>query len=315
MDIAPGHADHDAGDCLGSSRKYVHIHANPPPNALESKAFAINDLNQIGGVFTRPNEPAAAYHGFLLSGGTYTTVDVPNSIGTAIVGTAVDGISNLGDIVGNFQDSTGVHSYLLSGGTFTKIDVPGATGGTFANAINDTGRIGGVFTDTAGDHAFLLSAGILTTFDVPGATTSSAIFGMNDLGQIVGAFVDTKGLHGYLLSGGMFAIDVPNANYTQAFGINDLGVISGAYSAGGKIHGFELDGGVFSTIDVPNTFLGTALFKSNDAGLIVGDSDFGLGTLQIAFLATPVPEPGSWLILATGLVSMLGYCWRRKQAA
>jgi hypothetical protein len=44
------------------------------------------------------------------------------------------------------------------------------------------------------------------------------------------------------------------------------------------------------------------------------DEYIGLRDLTIQGPAA-VPEPGTWLLLATGLVGLLGYGWRRQQRA
>jgi probable HAF family extracellular repeat protein len=57
-------------------------------------------------------QDATGRHGFLLSGGTYTTLDLP----LATMGTFATGINALGQIVGFYQDSLGhYHGFLLSG--------------------------------------------------------------------------------------------------------------------------------------------------------------------------------------------------------
>ena len=61
-------------------------------------------------------------HGFLLSNGTFTTIDVPG----AIFGTVAFGINPPGDIVGAYADSGDVHGFLLSKGKFTTIDPTGS---------------------------------------------------------------------------------------------------------------------------------------------------------------------------------------------
>jgi hypothetical protein len=50
-------------------------------------------------------------HGFLLSGGRFTTSDVPGAIRTIAFG-----INERGDIVGRCADGAGFHGFLLSRG-------------------------------------------------------------------------------------------------------------------------------------------------------------------------------------------------------
>src|SRR4051794_21794055 len=64
---------------------------------------------------------AAVYKGFLYSGGSFTTIEVPGAYLTY-----ANGINDVGQIVGGFADSTGFHGFLDSGGSFTTIDLPGA---------------------------------------------------------------------------------------------------------------------------------------------------------------------------------------------
>jgi hypothetical protein len=47
------------------------------------------------------------------------------------------------------------------------------------------------------------------------------------------------------------------------------------------------------------------------AGVGIGD-----GSISIELLTStaPVPEPGTWLLMVTGLVGLLGYGWRRRNA-
>ena len=37
------------------------------------------------------------------------------------------------------------------------------------------------------------------------------------------------------------------------------------------------------------------------------------GSFTTAGVPTPTPEPGTWVLMGTGLTGMLGYGWRRKQ--
>ena len=95
-------------------------------------------------------------HGFLLSGGQYTTLNVRGGASVE-----ADAINDQGQIVGTFPDASGVyHGFLLSGGQYTTLDDPnagtGAGQGTLAFGINDSGQIVGPYVDASGVvHGFL----------------------------------------------------------------------------------------------------------------------------------------------------------------
>ncbi len=80
-------------------------------------------------------------HGFLDTGGSFSTIDVPGAEDL----TWPWGINDRGQIVGDFWDGTNYHGLLDSGGSFTTIDVPGASYGTHSYGINDRGQIVGSF--------------------------------------------------------------------------------------------------------------------------------------------------------------------------
>jgi uncharacterized membrane protein len=106
---------------------------------------AINDSGQI----VRWYLPGYhAHHGFLLSGGVYTTFDVPNSEFTEVYG-----INDSGQIVGAHDTGPTMNSgFLLSGDIFTTFDVPGSHS-TFPYGINASGQIVGYYeyyVDAAG---------------------------------------------------------------------------------------------------------------------------------------------------------------------
>jgi uncharacterized membrane protein len=202
---------------------------------------------------------------------TYQAVTDPHGAAT--------GINDLGQIVGIYEDTSGVYQgYEKSGGKFTELTVPfSGASGTFPYSINNSGEVVGGYNSAAGGYSFTLIAGTYTSFNYPGAVFSEA-FDVNTDGDIVGVYSDTSGVfHGFLLSGGTYSsVDFPGATYTEADGINDSGEIVGWYcttsecvntSEGGQ--GFLLSGGTFTTIAIPNEFASGAVGISNN-GVIVG---------------------------------------------
>jgi uncharacterized membrane protein len=81
---------------------YAYTTLVDPLAPYSTYATGINDAGQIVGYTDA--------HGFLDSGGTYTTLDDPSA---AIVGTFATGINASGQIVGYYDDSSDVyHSFL-----------------------------------------------------------------------------------------------------------------------------------------------------------------------------------------------------------
>jgi len=78
--------------------------------------------------------PAAAASASL----SFTAINFPGATRTSALG-----LNDMGDIVGDFIDSSGVfHGYVLSQGNFTNFDPPGSIQ-TRGLAINNRGVIGG----------------------------------------------------------------------------------------------------------------------------------------------------------------------------
>src|SRR5436305_1921182 len=80
-------------------------------------------------------------HGFVLSKGTYTTIDAPGADGV----TVCQGINNAGQVAGLYQDEDGTsHGFVLYKGVYTTVDVPGALW-TEVYSINAQGKIVGAY--------------------------------------------------------------------------------------------------------------------------------------------------------------------------
>jgi len=81
------------------------------PGASSTLADGINPQGDIVGTYARND--LTGFHGYLLSKGAFTTIDVPGAIGF----TQAHGINPRGDILGEYGDGTGrLHGFLLSQG-------------------------------------------------------------------------------------------------------------------------------------------------------------------------------------------------------
>ncbi|MGO9123746.1 MAG: hypothetical protein ACLP6G_02540, partial [Terriglobales bacterium] len=196
---------------------------NYPDDATPSD---INDLGQIVGTYV---DSSGLVHGFELSSGKVTTIDVPFA---GAIGTYPEAINNSGQIVGSWSDGGVLQGFTLIGGTYTSFNYPGATV-TFGQDINNAGEIVGIYIspDSNGDQGYLLSGGTYTSIEVPGAVNTEAI-ALNDAGVIVGYYYPNESnlAEGFVLSGGVFTtVTIPGEPYTVLYDINDSGMLLGNY--------------------------------------------------------------------------------------
>lgn len=247
------------------------------PGAVESGAAGINNLGQIVGGYALPD---GSRHGFLYSGGVFTTIDDPNGLTSS----EAVGINNAGQIVGAYLlDSPegghtfeGLHAFFYNAGVFTTLDYPAAgVDHTTALKINNTGNVVGVYRISSSPGiGFLYVGGTFSTVNVPAALgCCTHNNGINDAGDIVGQykFPDANGLHqGFVSLAGVYStLDVPGTFETVAEDINNSREIVGSYKSLIGEAGFLYSGGTFSTIAFPGARR-TQAVGINDRGDIVG---------------------------------------------
>ena len=114
-----------AGDYLkvvGNTAHYVDFTYQPsekasphdviPPGALSAYGGWINDAGQVAGSY---EDAQHVRHGFLLTGGVYTSFDLP----TQPVNLYVTGNDQYGRVVGTYTDSSKQYAFVFHAGTVT----------------------------------------------------------------------------------------------------------------------------------------------------------------------------------------------------
>jgi probable HAF family extracellular repeat protein len=288
------------------------------PNGIarQTVASGINPAGDIVGVFT---DGVGQQHGFLLSGGQFTTVDVPGAVGTS-----ANGISPSGDIVGNYtapyilgvsntapSDSPTycpaagspacIKGFLYRHGKFATVLFPGHPGAV-PQRITPDGDIYGCLHDfdfmdsmfgaawrPGGDSSLMANGGELADplQSMPSSMNNGATPGGH---MIVGLWDDMNGhRHGLVVQDGAFqSYDVPGSILTAIWDVNPNQQFVGTYIDNtGHRHGFlQLpDGSAPITVDYPGS-AATLPFGNNPEGAIVGRY-LASGHVH-AFLAVPV---------------------------
>lgn len=275
------------------------FHTVDVPGSTETIIVGMNNSGNLVGIYFDQN---GIPHGFLDVGGTFTTIEAPDSHSLA------NGIDTAGNIVGTNHSHTGSQGFQYSGGNFSFFSYPGALA-TGAQGVNDSGAIVGYYLDNNREsHGYSKVGSNYTPIDVPNGNNTIA-WKINNAGQIVGTFFDQNNVQfGYLDIGGVFSIiRGPGNASAAALGINNLGQIVGAYTdQNGNDHGLIDVGGVFTFADFPGA-ISTDIFTNNDLGEIAGDYTDANGNVH-GFFATPlsgVPEPASLPLLGSALASIV----------
>jgi hypothetical protein len=171
-----------------------------------SEAIGINNAGTIVGYFTSVLPPSLDViqqysHGFILSGGVYTQLDVPSAIG---YGTQLFSMNSLGVISGSFLDNTygAPHGFLYD--PVNGFSLPGFSFASSVGQINDAGDFpyAAITPDPLSPigydaQAYVVNGGVFDPLAVPGAFSTEGQ-GMNNAGQVVGYFTDLTGIHGFI---------------------------------------------------------------------------------------------------------------------
>lgn len=255
-------------NALGAEKTYNLTTIDFPNAAATSIGGGISDRGDIVGSYTDSNKKT---HGFLLSDGVFTTIDVPGAASTL-----ARGINARGDIVGSYQITPtkpggDVHGFLLRDGVLTTFDYPGHLN-TVPQRISATGVIVGCYHDAdnmGSMHGMQLTAEGFSAIDVPASMNNGTSPEGN---RIAGLYTDMMNHgHGYLIEKGVFySFDVPGSVFTAAWDMNPSGEIVGVYTdAANTTHGFLRAGEDYLSIDFPGA-TATRAFGINARGDVVG---------------------------------------------
>jgi hypothetical protein len=243
-----------------------------------ARRTALGGINPAGDIVGTYTDAVGKQHGFLLSRGQFTAIDVPGELvgSTGTLPTVARGIGPSGDIVGQFvapfnppvSTSVGFDSpaycpaagstacikgFLFSRGKFSVVLFPGHPGaipgrilpdGSIYGCLHDFDTMGSMFSAAwtrFGDTSIAAGGGALSdpTLSFPNSMHGGAT---PDGSIVTGFYVDmtTNHQHGYILQNGVLhTYDVPNSTFTVVWDINPGLETVGTYiDQSGRQHGF-----------------------------------------------------------------------------
>ena len=309
----------------GAAQSFEFITINVPCSSCPSgiaprtTTYSINPAGDIVGAYL---DTGGVQHGYLFSGGVFTTIDPPDSISTT-----ARGINPRGDIVGQYTIPVSsaplsdpahycpaagspacIKGFLYSHGKFSTVLFPGHPGaipghitpdGSMYGCLHDFDLMGSMYSAAwtrFGDTSLAANGGELSdpTMSYPNSMHGSA----TPSGEvIVGFYTDMMDnhLHGYILRNGTLqTYDYPDSTSTNIWDINPEEDFVGGYTDHAqKSHGFlQLrDGSAPITLDYHDeniaTVKSTTALGMNPEGAIVGNYTDTAGHVH-GYLATPV---------------------------
>lgn len=253
------------------------------PGSTGTVATGINNAGQIVGYYFGGGAPGC--HGFLLSGGTFSSFDF--NLPSGLQCTVPVGINDSGQIVGTYQysPSPGRHvgGFLLAGAGFQAINYPGLPE-TNLISISWSGEIFGLGSTLPGgsgiQQPFSYSQGSFTPL-------SSLVFGINASGDLA--------LPSGIRKGTQFVpINYPSANSTEVAAINDLDAVVGIYFDNANLNATH------AFIAVPTASAGCFSPAAHSYAAAGGLGSFFVTSANCGTTTPAATTPDSWITLLPG---------------
>ena len=200
----------------------------------------------------------------------YSDFADPNA--ASINSNGVSGLNNFGQVVGTYQDASGLaHGFVYNGGNnYTEIDDSAGVHGTFAQGINDAGQVVGYYLDAGNTpHGFICdpSSGAYTEVDDSHSSNGSYLVSINNAGQAIGYYNAGFSSNYFLYdaqSKSTVELAVPSSFFTRAAALNNSGQVVGSFDDNNypySEHGFIYNSstGHYTTFDDPNA--GSGLYE------------------------------------------------------
>jgi hypothetical protein len=249
-------------------------------------------------------------------------VDAAN--GNVGLGNFGGGANSRFDNVGSFTKTSAFVTDIGNGLVLSntgRIDVQAGTL-RLSQAFNNQG----VIEIAAGAELASTAAGFANAGTLAGdgaVRTVGASFSLSNTGTLAAGGLDDAGtlsLIGGLAqqASGIFLVDLGGT----AAGSFDLLTVSGAATLGGTLAVNLLTGAQFSvgdsfTVMTWGQRLNNSQFASLDLSQAGGYSfaaDYGANSLTLRVMTAPVPEPGSWALMAAGVAALAAWGRRRSKA-
>lgn len=247
-------------------------------------------------------------------------VTAVNDAGVA-VGGAADGV-----YCGEWGTCDGIERaviYGADGGTPTKLGTLAGHQQSTATGINNQGTIVGWSGNSAwGGASFIYQNGTMRDLNV--GTESTVPVAINDAGQIAGTY--WRGIDGFgswLITNGQVEYFALGHEHTSVIDLNNAGQVIGDSGSWGESRAWLRADGKMTMLDELLHEEGWSVLKVhdlNDLGQIVAEVRRPDGAYVFAVLTPdeppvllPVPEPGTWAMLAAGL-GVMAFVRRRRDA-